>query len=923
MWNARTIALALAATLAASAPVGVAAAPRPAAGPTPLPGAPRLSPDLSLYLQRVRFERRGALPTALTVVIAFDHAPAPELLRRLEDAGVAFRHLPGHTERAHVGRFYGARVAVPGGLDLLAHEPTVRQLLPAFPPVVPPLPFPSQRGKVHTLTHADRTWPLRDPQGRRVAGRGVVICDIDDGVDLYHPFFFRPDGGLYPWIDVNGDGAMTPGVDAVDLNGDGEAGPDETLSLLESGFTDYYGQGVTDIDGQFTPRRDYLYVDQDGNGRRSAGPSDGFGEDDPAYGEPIFLADDVDGDRALGLHEKLLRLGTSKLRGVYRGASNQYYQRGVNLYEHVFTDGPHGTGVAGILVGGALGRTDVQGVAPEAELLTVSLPQSGFEGGAEGDLATAFAWVESMQANHCIHEYGSHFAMYADGGSEWEALLDEATGRGYPQVTATHNFAGYGGHAAGTLAPGDSADLPLQIQPWGGQTGAGSQYLMVTLRWRRPNRGPAAAGDTMTLALIPPGGEPLSVGSEGFQGDYYLMPSGGLSDRGTGMVAAYVARMVNDAQVALPSGLWTVRVANQSASTEAVPLDWQLSLSDETGYAYATNLQADVTDDGTIAHPSTADTAISVGASVGNTVGPGEVASGLKVFSGRGPRIDGARGVDVVAPEDHFSAATTNPVGGSADYIQFGGTSGALPQVGGAVALLLQVAPDLTPQEVAVRVRESAGADALTGEIPNTRWGFGRLDTYALVAGALGRPASVPPNSPPSLAFAHANTLYTKTPTPLDLGGSSDEETPAGALTYRWDVDYDGVWDHEATGEPVFEATFPAPGDYDVKVAVEDEQGFSTAKVFPVTVVEGPPPAPDPGPEAAPDAAPDAGSAPDTDTEAADAAGPDGASPDAPPTATPGSGGGGCATAPGGRSGGAAALLALALLGWLVTRRRG
>ncbi len=107
MWNARSIAFAL--TLAALPLAGLDA--RGAApAPPPLPGAARLSPDLSLYLQRVRFERRGALPHALTVVIAFAQAPGEATLRRLEGAGVAFRRLPGHAERAHVGRFYGSFV---------------------------------------------------------------------------------------------------------------------------------------------------------------------------------------------------------------------------------------------------------------------------------------------------------------------------------------------------------------------------------------------------------------------------------------------------------------------------------------------------------------------------------------------------------------------------------------------------------------------------------------------------------------------------------------------------------------------------------------------------------------------------------------------------------------------------------------------
>ena len=34
----------------------------------------------------------------------------------------------------------------------------------------------------------------------------LVLADLDSTIDIYHPSFFRPNGGAYDWIDVNGNG---------------------------------------------------------------------------------------------------------------------------------------------------------------------------------------------------------------------------------------------------------------------------------------------------------------------------------------------------------------------------------------------------------------------------------------------------------------------------------------------------------------------------------------------------------------------------------------------------------------------------------------------------------------------------------------------------------------------------------------------
>ncbi len=52
-----------------------------------------------------------------------------------------------------------------------------------------------------------------DKNGNPLTGKGVVIGDVDSGIDIFHPMFFFADGGSYNWINVAGDGVFTPGVD--------------------------------------------------------------------------------------------------------------------------------------------------------------------------------------------------------------------------------------------------------------------------------------------------------------------------------------------------------------------------------------------------------------------------------------------------------------------------------------------------------------------------------------------------------------------------------------------------------------------------------------------------------------------------------------------------------------------------------------
>jgi hypothetical protein len=132
-------------------------------------------------------------------------------------------------EVASVGPVLTARCTWEG-LWALSALPGVEQVVPTFDyrihrPLRPPTDESSREVETSQLTEAFH------PRG---AGKGVTVCDMDSGVDPFHPFFFHADGGAYDWLDLDGSGTFEPTVDAVDFNRNGEGDVDETLGVIKS-----------------------------------------------------------------------------------------------------------------------------------------------------------------------------------------------------------------------------------------------------------------------------------------------------------------------------------------------------------------------------------------------------------------------------------------------------------------------------------------------------------------------------------------------------------------------------------------------------------------------------------------------------------------------------------------------------------------
>jgi hypothetical protein len=114
--------------------------------------------------------------------------------------------------------------------------------------------------------------------------------------------------------------------------------------------------------------------------------------------------------------------------------------------------------------------------------------------------------------------------------------------------------------------------------------------------------------------------------------------------------------------------------------------------------------------------------------------------------SSAGPTRDERMKPDVAAPGDiTFTAGPLDAIqaiietqnGWKIDpggmHVRNGGTSMASPVVAGAAALYLQRCPDATAEEIIAALHRNARSDGFTGNVPNNRWGMGKLDAFNML----------------------------------------------------------------------------------------------------------------------------------------------------------------------------------------------
>jgi subtilisin family serine protease len=661
-------------------------------------------------------------------------------------------------------------------LDEIATHPRVEriELDGSLVPTPPPLHHTA------TLIGADLVRSLESAG----SGQGVVLCDLDTGIDVFHPMFFQADGGYFDWRDENGNGMLDPGGDTVNL-GDG---PVELRA--ENGIVSHFADQVPVFDTQLSPldlRYDYFYADLDANMKRDRGRGAGFNDDSPSFGEPYFVGDDVDDNGRIDVGERIAMLRTSKVRAFrYDG---DVYRRGENLIDAPFTpDMQHGTGSAGILVGGQVGLGHLVGIAPDAELVMATDTELG------GEFArTSFCLSEGARV--VLHEYAPWVGHSLDGSSDVETLIDETTASGVTHVNPVGNLSG-SQKAAKFLHQGETV-IPLDLPSMGART------IAITLLWRDESRG-------VTVELVSPDGvvHPLAAGAALTWPGHTGYATRDVSSRGTARLDLTIF-----AEEELATGAYTLVVRD---TAPAEPMDLVgFAYDDASGWGLGLRFTEGVSEDHLIGWPATADHAIGVAAYRGHAFDDPVPQGSRAPYSGRGRRIDGARALSLSAPDNPIVPGRfeDRPLA----FVIYGGTSGASPHVAGAAALLTALEPDLDGREVRARLEATALADAFTGTLPNDDFGFGKLDVYRALTGQ-PRPSGTPPRVEP-MTYVVARDVEQEIPLFI-----ADDEDGSSSLVVELDRDYDGVFEQRLTSAR-FTARIDDPEERVVKVRVTDPTG--------------------------------------------------------------------------------------------------
>ena len=135
-----------------------------------------------------------------------------------------------------------------------------------------------------------------------------------------------------------------------------------------------------------------------------------------------------------------------------------------------------------------------------------------------------------------------------------------------------------------------------------------------------------------------------------------------------------------------------------------------------------------------------------------------EVIGDYYINTSRGPTLDGRLKPDISAPANLIGSAESSFYAGFDPFVEVAqidkgdgthwpfsirrGTSTAAPLVAGIAGLMLELAPDLTPEEIKERMAAHAAMDEFTGVLPNQVWGHGKIDAYGIIS-SMEQPTSI------------------------------------------------------------------------------------------------------------------------------------------------------------------------------------
>lgn len=242
-----------------------------------------------------------------------------------------------------------------------------------------------------------------------------------------------------------------------------------------------------------------------------------------------------------------------------------------------------------------------------------------------------------------------------------------------------------------------------------------------------------------------------------------------------------------------------------------------------------------------IGEPACSEKAITVAAHIPGTMSADSIftPSGIASFSSWGPALGGRNkpeisgpGVQIISsvssydPESRDVAGTINANGRIYKYAAMSGTSMSSPAVTGIVALMLQANPRLTVDRIrniifTTAINDNTTGDLLANDSISPRWGYGKINAYKAVNGALDY-LSIEEAAKLNIPIA----IY---PNPARNQVTILTSTNNTANTEIFSITGQKVASMAITAEATINVSDWAPGIYIVKV--QDRTGIRTAKL--------------------------------------------------------------------------------------------
>lgn len=398
----------------------------------------------------------------------------------------------------------------------------------------------------------------------------------------------------------------------------------------------------------------------------------------------------------------------------------------------------HGTHVAGIAAGN--GRTSngrFMGMAPDTELVIVALRGDGASLGESSSAVAACRYIVDR-----AHDLGRPVAINLSqgmnaGGHSGETTLEVAMDNlarlpGIVLVKSAGNEQTWRIHAAGSVPQGatvrrqfDSSGMNLQqdvLEVW---FDAADQ---IALAVQAPGAPVPQANDFVTPGNTNTFQTPAN--------NRVRIDASSTDASGTGDVRAVIF-LSRGAAARIQPGRWTIHCRGDQISHGDFHVWIERTGRDQGGAEQSRFTQPDNEPGCTISIPGTARRILTVGSYVTRPESGSPPAGELSRFSSHGPSRYGLRKPEIAAPGEWIASALSSASGDNPfqpGYTLMAGTSMAAPHVTGAAALLLEIDPQFTCDQVKQLLMRSARRDGAAAVAPDDSWGDGKLDVQRAVA---------------------------------------------------------------------------------------------------------------------------------------------------------------------------------------------